>query len=45
NSIIEVLLKISELSLRFPQIKEIDLNPIKIFEKDCSVLDFKFILF
>ncbi|MDO9399077.1 MAG: acetate--CoA ligase family protein [bacterium] len=45
NSIIEILLKISELSIAFPQIKEIDLNPIKVFEKDYCVLDFKFVLF
>ncbi|PKL72538.1 acyl-CoA synthetase [Candidatus Kuenenbacteria bacterium HGW-Kuenenbacteria-1] len=51
NSIIEILLKISELSLNFPQIKEIDLNPVKVFEasrvslkKGYSVLDFKIIL-
>ncbi|MEK7167105.1 MAG: acetate--CoA ligase family protein [Patescibacteria group bacterium] len=44
NSIIEILLKISELSLLFPQIKEIDLNPIKVFEKGYSVIDFKIIL-
>ncbi|MEK9130193.1 MAG: acetate--CoA ligase family protein [Patescibacteria group bacterium] len=44
DSIIEILLKISELSITFPQIKEIDLNPAKIFEKGYSVLDFKFIL-
>jgi acetyltransferase len=45
NSIIEILLKISELSLCFPQIKEIDLNPIKVFEKGYSAIDFKIILF
>ncbi|MBI4652792.1 acetate--CoA ligase family protein [Candidatus Kuenenbacteria bacterium] len=44
NSIIEILLKISELSIAFPQIKEIDLNPIKIFEKGYSAIDFKIIL-
>ncbi|MBU0647260.1 MAG: acetate--CoA ligase family protein [Patescibacteria group bacterium] len=45
DSIIEILLKISELSIAFPQIKEIDLNPVKVFEKGYSILDFKFILF
>ncbi|MFH1838664.1 MAG: acetate--CoA ligase family protein [Candidatus Kuenenbacteria bacterium] len=44
NSLVEIILKISQLSLCFPQIKEIDLNPIKVFDKGYSVLDFKFIL-
>jgi len=43
DSIIEILLKISELSIAFPKIKEIDLNPVKVFEKGYSVLDFKII--
>lgn len=42
--IIDILLKISQLSFSFSQIKEIDLNPIKIFEHSGACLDFKFML-
>jgi acetyltransferase len=33
NSLVDILVKLSQLSLDFPEIKEIDLNPIKVFEK------------
>ena len=33
NSLIDILVKLSQLSLDFPEIKEIDLNPVKVFEK------------
>ncbi len=46
NSLINLLLKLSRLSLDFPEIKEIDLNPVRVFEKgkDCICLDVKILV-
>ena len=40
----EVLMKISKLTMENPEIKEIDLNPIFIFEKGLQVVDARMIL-
>ncbi|RZN37735.1 MAG: CoA-binding protein [Methanophagales archaeon ANME-1-THS] len=46
NSLVDVILRFSQLSTEFPVILEADLNPIKAFEhgKGCCVLDFKMVL-
>lgn len=44
NAIVELLLKISQLSLDFPEILELDLNPIKVFEDEYYAIDFRCIL-
>ncbi len=45
DSLVDVLLRFSQLSMDFPEILEADLNPIKVFEhgKGCYVIDFKII--
>jgi len=45
DSLVDVLLRVSQLSMDFPEILEADLNPIKVFEhgKGCYVIDFKII--
>ena len=44
KAIKNLLLKISQLALENPEIKEIDLNPIFIFEKGLQVVDARMIL-
>ena len=45
DSLVNVLLRFSQLCVEFPDILEADLNPIKVFEygKGCYVVDFKMI--
>jgi acetyltransferase len=43
-SLAQLLVKISQLAARYPQIKEIDLNPIRVYEKGYSVLDGRILL-
>ncbi len=43
ESLIDVLLKVSRLSVDFPDIMEMDINPIKVFEKGYYAIDFKII--
>jgi acyl-CoA synthetase (NDP forming) len=38
-SLAELLVRVSQLAARYPQIKEIDLNPIRVYERGYSVLD------
>ena len=40
----EVLVKISELALREEQIKEIDLNPVVVYEEGLQILDARILL-
>ena len=40
----EVLMKVSKLTMKNPEIKEIDLNPIFVFEKGLQVVDARMIL-
>lgn len=44
NSIIDIILQISRMALDYPAIKEIDLNPIIVYEKDALVVDAKVLL-
>ena len=44
KSIRDVLMKISQLVMENPEIKEIDLNPIFVFEKGLEVVDARMIL-
>jgi len=44
NAIIDILLKISELVINCPEIREIDLNPIMVYEKGAKTVDARIIL-
>jgi acetyltransferase len=46
DSLVDVILRFSQLSTEFPVILEADLNPIKVFEhgKGCCVIDFKMVV-
>ena len=46
DSLVDVLLRFSQISMDFPEILEADLNPIKVFEhgKGCYAIDFKMIM-
>ena len=44
NSIIDIILQISRMALDYPVIKEIDLNPILVYEKGALVVDAKMLL-
>jgi len=44
NAIIDILLKVSELVTDFPEIREIDLNPIMVYEKGAKTVDARIIL-
>ncbi|MFH0860305.1 MAG: acetate--CoA ligase family protein [Candidatus Altiarchaeota archaeon] len=46
SSIKDVLLRVSQLSKRFPEIVELDINPLKVFEtgKGCVAVDARIIL-
>ncbi len=44
DSIADALLKISKLSIDFPQILEMDINPLKVFESGCVAVDFRMIV-
>jgi len=43
-SLAELLVQVSQLAARYPQIKEIDLNPIRVYEIGYSVLDARILL-
>ncbi len=44
NAIIDLIMKISELALDYPVIKEMDLNPIMVYEKGALIVDAKVFL-
>jgi acyl-CoA synthetase (NDP forming) len=46
DSLVDILLKASQLAIEFPQIDQMDLNPIIIYEqgKGCAVVDARIIL-
>lgn len=44
NAIIDIIMRVSKLALIYPVIKEIDLNPIIVYEKDLLVVDAKVFL-
>jgi acetyltransferase len=43
-SLVELLVQVSQLAARYPQIKEVDLNPIRVYEKGYSILDARILL-
>jgi acetyltransferase len=43
-SLVELLVQVSLLAARYPQIREIDLNPIRVYESGYSVLDARILL-
>jgi acyl-CoA synthetase (NDP forming) len=43
-SLVKLLVQVSQLAARYPQIKEIDLNPIRVYENGYSVLDARILL-
>lgn len=40
----ELLAQVSQLAARYPQIKEIDLNPVRVYEKGYRILDARILL-
>jgi len=46
DALVDALLRLSQLMVDFPEIKELDLNPLRLFhEKDgCAALDARMIL-
>jgi acyl-CoA synthetase (NDP forming) len=43
-SLVELLVQVSQLAARYPQIKEIDLNPIRVYANGYSILDARILL-
>jgi acyl-CoA synthetase (NDP forming) len=43
-SLVRLLVQVSKLVVRYPQIEEIDLNPIRVYESGYSVLDARILL-
>jgi len=44
TSLAELLVQVSQLAARYPQIREIDLNPIRVYENGYSILDARILL-
>lgn len=46
DSLVDVLLRFSQLCTETPELLEVDLNPVKVFErgKGCTVLDVKMVV-
>ncbi len=44
NALVDVIVRISKLSLDFDEIVEMDLNPVFVYEKGCCVVDAKVVL-
>ena len=44
NAIVQILLKTSRLAIEHPEIKELDLNPIMVYEKGAKTVDARIIL-
>lgn len=44
DALTEYILRIAQLSLDFPQIKEMDLNPVLAYEEGCKVVDVRIML-
>jgi acetate---CoA ligase (ADP-forming) len=43
-SLVKLLVQVSRLAVRYPQIKEVDLNPIRVYENGYGVLDARILL-
>jgi len=46
DALVETLLRLSQLLTDFPEIKELDINPLRVFHEgeDCRALDARIIL-
>ncbi|AAB90033.1 acetate--CoA ligase alpha subunit [Archaeoglobus fulgidus] len=44
DAIADLLLRVSKLSLDHPEVLEMDLNPVKVFESGYAVVDFRMVL-
>jgi len=44
KSIVDVLLKVSQLVVDFPEIAELDINPLMVYEQDALIIDARMIL-
>jgi acetyltransferase len=44
ESVIECLQRISQLALEFPEVLEIDINPLRVFEKGCKAVDARMVI-
>jgi acyl-CoA synthetase (NDP forming) len=44
QSVVDVLLRVSKLSMDIEEILEIDLNPVFVYEKGCCVVDAKMVV-
>lgn len=42
--LVDLLVQVSQLAARYPQIREIDLNPVRVYEKGYSILDARILL-
>lgn len=43
-SLAELLATVSQLAARYPQVREIDLNPVRVYERGYSILDARILL-
>lgn len=44
SSLVELLVQVSRLAAMYPQIREIDLNPVRVYEKGYNILDARILL-
>jgi len=44
DAVVDTILRLSQLSVDFPEIEEIEINPLTVFEKGCMALDGRVIL-
>lgn len=44
GAVAELLVQVSRLAARYPQIREIDLNPVRVYESGYSILDARILL-
>jgi acetyltransferase len=43
-SLARLLVQVSQVAARYPQIREIDLNPIRVYDEGCRILDARILL-
>lgn len=44
DSLVELLVKVSEMAVEYPNIREIDLNPVRVYEQGVKILDARVML-